>query len=96
MCFRSLARTILVSTVLCWTVQPSVLRGLDFVDTSDLISIELDNEVDADQFETSGVDDCEARFAVLIFSAVHDADGSTLVRRLIANSRRHLRGPPAG
>jgi len=95
MTLRVAAHAILLSTVVFWTAQPAPTRAIAFVDAANAESSALEQEVDADKFDSKCVSDWGVRISVLTYSSVRPADDSPSNLAFCDSASRHLRGPPA-
>jgi hypothetical protein len=86
-------RNILLLTVLCWTVQPTLSRSAALVEASESGASEIAKEVDWEKFNVA----CLSSLAVHVSLGSLSADlgeAMTLSSKVNVRSLGHLRGPP--
>jgi len=88
------ARSLLLSTVFLWTVQPTLLRTFAVAETCNTCSIELDEDVELDQFCALRLTTRIARVAIDSYSAARPEEDVALTYEMRVGPRLRLRGPP--
>lgn len=85
------AKVILLSTIFLWTVQPAILGPSAALEAFDICSVEVDTDVELDQFDMMGLPVWTANITANSFLAALPA---RLAPEAYISSHQHLRGPP--
>jgi len=89
----TVTRTVLLLTVLCWAVQPTLSRSAALFEASESRASEMAKEVDWEKLDVACLSISAAEISVELLSA-HVAETLTLPSEVDVCCLGHLRGPP--
>jgi len=89
-----LTRTIVLSAVFLWTVQPAILSAFAAVEACGTCSIELTTDIELDQFDVVCLSAQMADVAIYSFSTALPVDDAIFALEAQVGAHQHLRGPP--
>lgn len=95
MVYYAVARLLLLSTVFLWTVPPTFVRAVAVVEACNTCPVELNTDVELDQFSVMCLPPRMADVAIHPVSAAFAVIDAARADDTHVGSRLHLRGPPA-